>query len=257
MLVDNRWNGRVKQGCRKDTRLTRLRNFAGIKWQDRGKLDTLWRSKADRIADVVMNKELQEGMESIKPEDVVGDKAKSKCVTVTSCNSNNGVLYTVGSQANKEAASTWSDKYKRWCRYMLMSDTDILLVQEAGRASKTGVMERVAQLHGYVARINARIRSDKLKGTGAGEGMLLQMKPKFATMSPVYIEDSRARLQVCIILGGTDEYGKQRGLAIINAYVPSQDESKIGRRDERDEYIIVLNDVIGKLRGQGYHILIM
>ena len=209
MIVDNRWSGTTQQNCRKENRLARLRKFAGIRWQDRGRLDTLWKSKADRIADAVMSKELKEGMESIKPEDMVGDAPQGKCVTITSCNSNNGVLYTVGSQVKKETSSTWSDKYKRWCRYMLMNKTDILLVQEAGLASKKGVMERVAKLHGYSARINARIRGNKVKATGAGEGMIVQMESKYANMCPVYIEDSKARLQVCIMMGGTDETGRR------------------------------------------------
>ena len=117
MIIDNRWKGRMQQVGKKENRLNRLRKFAGIRWQERGKLDTLWRSKAERIADAVMHKELSEGIERIKPEDLVGDKGNSKCVTITSCNSNNGVLYTLGSQSSKEAACTWSDKYKRWCRY--------------------------------------------------------------------------------------------------------------------------------------------
>ena len=112
MLIDNRWRGNAQQERRKNSRLSRLRAFAGIRWQDRGKLESVWRSKADRIADAIMSKELQEGMEDIKMEDLVGDKPKGKSVTITSCNSNNGVLYTCGSQVTKEHAGTWSDKYR-------------------------------------------------------------------------------------------------------------------------------------------------
>ena len=146
MLIDNRWRGNAQKERKRSTTLERLRKYAGIRLQERGKIETVWRSKAEKIADMVMSKELTEGMADIKAEDWVGDKPKGKSVTVTSCNSNNGVLYTVGSQANKEAASMWSDKYKRWCRYMLMSNTDILMLQEAGKLSKKGVMEKVAKV---------------------------------------------------------------------------------------------------------------
>ena len=101
MLIDNRMrtpkaNRRHKQGRR-----------AGLKWRDEQAIEALVASKADRIAKVISQQQIEDSIQPISGEDIVGDTIKqNKTMTVTSCNTNNGALYTTTDSITKGAAAT-------------------------------------------------------------------------------------------------------------------------------------------------------
>ena len=98
----------------------------------------------------------------------------------------------------------------------------MLMCQEGGFCERQGTTEAIAFLHGFVARINAKSRvEDKVKGAGAGSGMLTQWVQEFDKSVSIMLSNNRNTLQAILSMGKKEKGRRQNALMIVNVYMPS------------------------------------
>ena len=232
-----------------------------MRWKDEKALREMLVTKDERIAKKFTKQLVYNGDELINRKDVIGDKKKwngSGDIAVMSWNVNKGILYTHADVKSKEDVRLWSEKYEEVTRYAKKNKIDITMIQEAGLTSRRGVVENVARIHGYVAKVNARLREKgEVNRAGAGEGLMIQMTKNIDAHAPIYIEEEGGRIQVQVVLGAKPApHQRQKGMAIFNVYIPAQ-EATTERKAERLMISEALTDMISKMKEKGYQILLM
>ena len=169
----------------------------------------------------ICTEDIRLGMPTAKDSDYVGDLRRANTVSLSFGNVNKGLFRTKDVRPKKGNEQLWSAKHRSVCLLQKLTETDIMMCQEGGLTPRKNVVERIARLHGYGSIVDARSRQEeKAKGSGAGEGMLMQWK-EWVAGSITQTFHYRNSIQAIVLLGEKKEGAKQNGLMVINIYLPS------------------------------------